>query len=201
MRSAGRLLWVFLLHPAGSTSPDQQRGGAVGRSAGELLPASALVAEHNSSPRGSAVTGRLRRCCEGIPGCAQANGMGSFSGQHLDLDVTRGASRFHDAVRALVGAAQEAAGVPDKIFHRPDMHPDPLARGEGELRLLVQHPVANDVHGGVGRAKGGRRERDVSLRPAAPVLVAPWSYPQEVRAGSGGDDVTVRCPTHRARWL
>jgi hypothetical protein len=81
------------------------------RGAGELLPASALVAEHHSSPRGSAATGWLCRCCEGIPGCAQADGMGSFSGQHLDLDMTRGAPRFHDAVRALVGAAQEAAGV------------------------------------------------------------------------------------------
>ena len=69
------------------------------RGAGELLPASALVAEHHSSTRGSAATGRLRRRCEGIPGCAQANGMGLFSGQHLDLDVTRGAPRFHDATK------------------------------------------------------------------------------------------------------
>jgi hypothetical protein len=119
------------------------------RGAGELLPASALVAEHHSSPRGSAATGWLRRCCEGIPGCEQADGMGSFSGQHLDLDVTRGAPRFHDAVRALVGAAQEAAGVPDKIFYHPDKHPEPLARGEGDLHLLVRHPVASDVHGGL----------------------------------------------------
>ncbi len=88
------------------------RGAALWvRGAGELLPASALVAEHNSSPRGSASTGRLRRCCEGIPGCAQANGMGSFSGQHHDLDVSWGVPRFRDVVRAWVGAAQEAAGV------------------------------------------------------------------------------------------
>ncbi len=52
--------------------------------------------------------------------------MGLLSGQYLDLDVTRGAPRFHDAVRALVGAAQEADGVPDKIFHRPDNHPEPV---------------------------------------------------------------------------
>jgi hypothetical protein len=45
----------------------------------------------------------------------------------------------------------------DKIFHRPDKHPEPLARGEGDLRLLVRHHVA---HGGAGRAKGGHRERD-----------------------------------------
>ena len=34
----------------------------------------------------------------------------------------------------------------DKIFHLPDKHPEPLARGEGELRwtLLVRHPVASD---------------------------------------------------------
>ncbi len=75
--------------------------------------------------------------------------MGSFSGQHLDLDVTRGAPLFHDVVCALVGAAQEAAGVPDKIFHRPDKHPEPLARGEGDLHFLVRHPVASDVHGGL----------------------------------------------------
>jgi hypothetical protein len=137
-----------------STSPDQQRGGDVGaqrggvsvgvpaqlrrtsrgaalwvRGAGELLPASALVAELHSSPRGSAATGRLRRCCEGIPGCAQANGMGSFSGQHLDLDVTRGAPRFHDAVRALVGAAQEAAGVRGQ-----DLPPPGQASGAARTR-------------------------------------------------------------------
>jgi hypothetical protein len=75
--------------------------------------------------------------------------MGSFSGQHLDLDVTRDASRFHDVVRALVGAAQEAAGVPDKIFHRPDKHLEPFARGEGDRHLLVRHPVASDIHGGL----------------------------------------------------
>ena len=37
----------------------------------------------------------------------------------------------------------------DKIFHRPDKHPEPLARGEGDLHLLVRHPVASDVHGGL----------------------------------------------------
>jgi hypothetical protein len=82
----------------------------------------------------------------------------------LDLDVTRGAPLFQDTVRALVGAAQEADDDPlefaDKIFHRPDKHPEPLARGEGDLRLLAPYHVASDVHGGTGRAKGGHRERD-----------------------------------------
>jgi hypothetical protein len=87
VRSAGELLWVFLLN-----LPDQQRGGDVGaqrggvsvgvpaqlrrtsrgaelwmRGAGELLPVSALVAEQHSSPRGSAATGWLSRCCETSP--------------------------------------------------------------------------------------------------------------------------------------
>jgi hypothetical protein len=125
VRSAGEFLWVFLLNFAGPA--EGRRCGCAAR--GELLPVLALVAEHHSSPRGSAATGRLRQCCEGIPGCAQANGMGSFSGQHLDLDVTRGAPRFHDAVRALVGASQEAAGVRGQ-----DLPPPGQASGAARTR-------------------------------------------------------------------
>ena len=132
------LLGTKYSHTGGSTvSPREakgltqlrrtSRGAALWvRGAGELLPAPALVSERNSSPRGSATTGRLGRCYEGIPGFAQAHGMGSFIDQHHDLDVTRGVPRFRDTVRALIGK-----------------HPEPLARGEGELRwiLPVRQPV------------------------------------------------------------
>ena len=37
----------------------------------------------------------------------------------------------------------------DKIFHHPDRHPEPITRGEGELRwaLLVRQPVASVSRG------------------------------------------------------
>jgi hypothetical protein len=70
------------------------------RGAGELPPVTALVAEHNSSPRGSA-----RRRYEGIPGFAQTHGMVWCIDQHHDPNVTRGVPLFRDTVRALVGAS------------------------------------------------------------------------------------------------
>jgi hypothetical protein len=38
-------------------------------------------------------------------------------------------------------------GFADKFFHRPDKHPEPLARGKGDRRwtLLARQPVANDA--------------------------------------------------------
>ncbi len=99
------------------------------RDAGELLPASALVTERNSSQRGCAATGRLGRFYEGIPGFAQAHGMRSFSDQHHDLDVTRGVPLFHVRCVHWVAQRREAAGV-----SRQDLPPPRQASGAARTR-------------------------------------------------------------------
>jgi hypothetical protein len=119
------------------------------RVAGELLPVSALVAERNSSPRGSAATGLLGRCYEGIPDFARAHGMVSFSDQHHDPNVTRGVLRFRDTVRALVGAAQGAAGVRGRVLPPPGQASGAARtrRGRAEMDFVVRQPVASDARG------------------------------------------------------
>jgi hypothetical protein len=125
VRSAGEFLWVFLLNFAGPA--EGRRCGCAAR--GGFYQRRHWSPSTTLRRGGARPPGRLRRCCEGIPGCAQANRMGSFSGQHLDLDVTRGAPLFQDAVRALVGAAQEAAGVRGQ-----DLPPPGQASGAARTR-------------------------------------------------------------------
>ena len=122
--------WVFLLNFAGPA--EGRRCGCAARGSfyqRRHWSPSTTLRRGGARPRGSAATGRLRRCCEGIPGCAQANGMGSFSGQHHDLDVSWGVPRFRDVVRAWVGAAQEAAGVRGQ-----DLPPPGQASGAARTR-------------------------------------------------------------------
>jgi hypothetical protein len=73
----------------------------------------------------------------------------------------------------------------DKIFHLPDKHPEPLARGEGELRwtLLVRHPVASDARVAeppVPRHPYNPEEDDASR-----------TRPQQLRPGSGREGQAV----------